>query len=52
MNKFDCTISELVNILVTMKGTLKSLRDTVLAVEQTSSKRKSSWKKKIKSAKK
>ena len=52
MNKFDCTIPELVNMLVTMEETLKSSRKTVLAVEQTSSKRKSSWKKKTKSTKK
>ena len=48
INKFDCTIPKLVNT----EGNLKSSKDTILAVEQTSSKRKSSWKKKIKSAKK
>ena len=43
----------LVNMLVTTEETLKSSRSIVLAVEQTSSiKRKSDWKKKIKSAKK
>ena len=52
MNKLDCTIPELVNMLVTMKGTLNSSRDTVLAIEQTSFKEKSSWKKKTKLAKK
>ena len=52
MNKLDCTISELVNMLVTTKGTLKSSRGTVLAVERTSSKRKSTEKKKAKSTKK
>ena len=52
MNKLDCTISKLVNMLVTMEGTLKSLRGTVLSEERTSSKRKSSWKKRTKSTKK
>ena len=52
MNKLDCTIPELVNILVMMEETLKSSRGTVLTVEQTSSKRKSIGKKKAKSAKK
>ena len=52
MNKLDCTIPKLINMLVTMERTLKSSRDTVLTVELTSSKRKSSWKKKTKSAKK
>ena len=53
MNKLDCTISELVNILVTTEGTLKSSRGTVLAVERTSSfKRKSTRRKKVKSVKK
>ena len=42
VNKLDCTIPELINMLVTIKRTLKILRDTVLTVEQTSSiKRKS-----------
>ena len=41
VNKLDCTISELVNMLATIEEILKSLRDTVLAVEQTSFKRKS-----------
>ena len=52
MNKLDCTIPELVNILVTMEGTLKSSRGTIFTMEQTSSKRKSTRKKKVKSAKK
>ena len=52
MNKLDWMIFELVNILVTMEGTLKSSRGIVLTMEQTSSERKSSWKKKNKSAKK
>ena len=52
MNKHDCTISELVNMLVITEETLKSSRGTVLNVERTSSKRKSTEKKKIKSAKK
>ena len=52
MNKLDCIISELINMLVTTEGTLKSSRDSVLTVEWTSSKRKSSWKKKNKITKK
>ena len=53
MNKLDHIIFELVNMLVTTEGTLKSPRDTVLAVEWTSSsKRKSTGKKKVKSIKK
>ena len=53
MNKLDCTISELVNMLVTTKGTLKSSRGTILNMEQTSSSnRKSTGRKKVKSAKK
>ena len=52
INKLDCTIPKLVNILVTTERTLKSLRGTVLAVERTSSERKFSWKKKNKFAKK
>ena len=53
MNKLNCTISKLVNILVTTKGTLKSSRDTIFTVEWiSSSKRKSNWKKKSKSMKK
>ena len=53
MNKLDCTISELVNMLVITEKTLKSSRSTVLTVERTSSsKRKSNWKKKSKPTKK
>ena len=52
MNKLDCTISELVNMLVTTEGTLKSSSGTVLIVEWISSKRKSTRKKKVKSMKK
>ena len=53
MNKLDCTIPELVNMLVTREGTLNSSRGTILTIEQTSStKRKLGWKKKNKSAKK
>ena len=52
INKLDCTIPELVNMFVTREGTLKSSKDTVLAVEWISSKRKFTEKKKIKSAKK
>ena len=52
MNKLDCTIPELVNMLVATEGTLKSSKGTILAMEQTSFKRKSTRKKKIKSVKK
>ena len=52
MNKLDCTILELVNILVTIEGTLKSSRGSILAVEQTSFKRKSVGRKKAKFVKK
>ena len=48
MNKIDATLPELLNMLVTIEGTLKSSRDIVLAVQRTSSKRKSSFKKKKK----
>ena len=33
MNKFNCTIFELINMLVITKGILKSSRDTVLIIE-------------------
>ena len=46
MNKIDAILSELLNMLVTTEDTLKSSRDTVLAVGRASSKRKSSFKKK------
>ena len=52
MNKIDATLSELLNMLMTAEGILKSLKGTVLTVEWASSKRKSSFKKKKKSAKK
>ena len=52
MNKLDCTIPELINMLVTTEKTLKSLRGTILVVEQISSKRKSTRKKKAKFTKK
>ena len=53
MNKLDCTIFKLVNMLITIEGTLKSSRGTVLNVERTSSsKKKSIRKKKVKSVKK
>ena len=52
INKLDCTIPKLVNMLVTTEKTLKSSKGTILAVERTSSKRKSTEKKKTKSAKK
>ena len=53
MNKFDCIIFELVNMLVTTEGILKSSRGIDLTVEWTSSfKRKFTGRKKVKSAKK
>ena len=52
MNKLDCTIPKLVNMLVTTEGTLKSSRGTVLAMKQTSSKRMFTEKKKARSTKK
>ena len=52
MNKIDSTLSELLNILITVVGTLKSSRDTVLTMERASFKRNSSFKKKKKSIKK
>ena len=52
MNKLDCNLSKLVNMLITAKDTLKSSKDFVLAVERTPSKRMSQEKKKNKPAKK
>ena len=53
MNKLDCTISKLVNKLVTAEKILKSSKSIVLTVEWTSSsKKKFGWKKKSKSTKK
>ena len=53
MNKLDCIIPKLINMLVTAKEILRSSRGTILTVERTSSiRRKSGWKKKNKSAKK
>ena len=52
MNKLDYNLSELVNMLVTAKGSLKSLRGLIFVVERTSSKRESQEKKKNKLAKK
>ena len=47
MNKIQCTKAELLNILITTEGILKSSKGFVLTVEQTSSsKRKSTMKKK------
>ncbi|OAY85433.1 hypothetical protein ACMD2_23258 [Ananas comosus] len=47
MNKIDCTNAELLNMLVTTEGTLKSSKGSILDVERaSSSKRKSNWKKK------
>ena len=53
INKFDCTIPKLVNMLVTTERTLKSLRNNALAIERTFlSKKKFGWKKKSKPTKK
>ena len=52
MNKIDCTLIELLNMLVTAKGTLKGSKGIVLIVEWASSKRKFSFKKKKKLVKK
>ena len=53
MNKLDCTIFKLINMLVTTEGTLKSSRGTILTMEWTSFfKRKSTRRKKVKSMKK
>ena len=52
MNKIDTTLPELLNILETTEGILKSSRGIVLAAERASSKRKSSFKKKKKPEKK
>ena len=34
MNKLDCNLSKLINMLVTTEGTLKSSRGSVLAIKQ------------------
>ena len=52
MNKIDSTLPELLNMLVIVEDTLKSSKGTVLTVERTFPKRKSSFKKKKKPAKK
>ena len=53
MNKLECTIPKLVNMLVTIEKILKSSRGIILTVEWIfSSKRKSGWKKKSKPMKK
>ena len=46
INKIQCTIYELVNMLATTEDTLKNLRGYVLVMEQTFSKTKSTRKKK------
>ena len=48
----DYNLSELINILITTEGILKSSRHSVLIVEWAPSKKKSQGKKKNKSAKK
>ena len=52
MNKLDCNLSKLVNMLVTAEGTLKSSRGSALAIKQVPSKKKSQGKKKNKPTKK
>ena len=52
MNKLDYNLSELVNMLVTTEGTLKSSKDSILAVERAPFKQKSQGKKKNKPVKK
>ena len=52
MNKIDSTLLELLHMLVTAEGTLKSSRGIVLSMERTFSKRKSFFKKKKKPTKK
>ena len=52
INKIDSTLPELLNILITAEGTLKSSRRTVLPMEQIFFKRKSTGKKNKKPAKK
>ena len=37
INKIDCTLAKLLNMLVTVEGALKSSRGTVLTVERASS---------------
>ena len=51
MHKMQCTLAELINMLVTAELSMKGSKGSILTVEQTSSKRKSFGKKK-KSAKK
>ena len=46
MHKMQCTLTELMNMLVTAELSLKSSKGLVLIVERTSSKRKSFGKKK------
>ena len=52
MNKLDYNLSELINMLVTTEGTLKSSKGSIVTIERTPSKRKSQKKKKNKPAKK
>ena len=52
INKIDSILPKLLNILVTVEGTLKVSRDMVLTVKRAYFKRKSSFKKKKKLAKK
>ena len=52
INKIDATLLELLNMLVIVEGTLKSSSGMVVTVEQASSKRKTSFKRKKKPTKK
>ena len=52
MNKIDSTLPKLLNMLVTVEGTLKGSKDTVLTIERAFSKRKFFFRKKKKLAKK
>ena len=45
MNKLDCNLSKLVNILVTAESILKSSKGSVLTVQRTSSRRRPQEKK-------
>ena len=52
MNKLDYTLSELLNMLVVIEGTLKSSKGSVLSVEQASRRKRKSLGKKKNLAKK
>ena len=52
MNKLDCNLPKLVNMLVTTEGILKSSENSILSIKQVPCKKKSQEKKKNKPAKK